>query len=282
MDETISYQFQNTASEEQRRNGEFEIRVPEGSYDLFPQGAVVVVDRQIRNVSGRTSVEVRGVDRTGLHVDVNSGTDVSGQIVAADDTAPLNTSVLRLTLRPLDNIPAVLLSRTPPQAVNGSGAFAFRGVPDALYTLTVAPLPPNAYVSDIRDGDYSVFDSGFAVGRSSLSTLKVIIGTNAQIIEGVVLDADRKPVPDATIALIPPVDRRQNPLLYNSVTSDASGKFRIAAPPGDHKLMAWEAVQPTAWMNDQFVSRYEDQGVSVNITTVGVSGIQIPIIRKGQ
>ncbi|HLQ78478.1 MAG TPA: carboxypeptidase-like regulatory domain-containing protein, partial [Terriglobia bacterium] len=282
IDETVSYQFQNIASDERRRNGEFEIRAPEGLYDLYPQATMITVDRQIRNGSGRTSVEVRGIDRTGVQVNVKSGTDVSGQIMVTGEPTSLNANALRLTLRPLDNIPASLLSRIGPQPVGSSGAFVLRGVPDGRYTLNVSPLPSNAYVSDIRDGDLSVFDSGIEVVRNPLNALKVVIGTNAQIIEGVVVGADGRPAADATIALIPPAGRRQNPLLYNSATSDASGKFRIAAPPGDHKLLAWEAVQPTAWMNEQFVAKYEDQGISVNVTTVGIAGIQIPIIAKGQ
>src|SRR5205085_6475412 len=100
-------------------------------------------------------------------------------------------------------------------------------------------------------------------------------------IRGVVVDAQQKPVEGAIIALIPPVAKRQNPILYKSSTTGAAGNFTIMAPPGEYKLMAWEAIQPTAWMNAQFVSKYESQGVPVQASGE-VTGIQILVIPKGQ
>ena len=279
IDETIPTQFTNTASEEARRNGEFEIRVPQGEYDLYST-SVSFVDRQLRTISGRTSVDVRNYDLAGAKVDMSAGTTIQGQLVVNEDSPAINRNELKVTLRALDNTPAAVTSRIGLQPVRPDGTFTLAGVPDGLYALSVGPLPPNAYVSDVRDEPFSVLGSGLAVGRNSLGTLQVTIATNAKAIQGVVVDAQGKPVELAIVALIPPADRRQNPILYRSVTSGASGNFSIMAPPGNYKLMAWEAIQPTAWMNAQFVSKYEDLGIPVSVAGGDLSGLQILVIPK--
>jgi hypothetical protein len=52
--------------------------------------------------------------------------------------------------------------------------------------------------------------------------------------------------------------------------ADATGKFNMdGIAPGDYKLFAWEAVPNGAWMNAEFLARYEGRGVAVSVTPTG-------------
>jgi hypothetical protein len=52
--------------------------------------------------------------------------------------------------------------------------------------------------------------------------------------------------------------------------ADATSKFNMdGIAPGDYKLFAWEAVPNGAWMNAEFLARYEGRGVAVSVTPTG-------------
>jgi hypothetical protein len=191
----------------------------------------------------------------------------------------VKTDALRVTLRPLDNIPLPIPARIGPQAVDASGAFVIRNVPEATYTLTLSPLPTGAYIADIREGGASVFDSGIVAGTASHEQIEIILDTNGQTLEGVVLDEKQQPVSGAAVALVPPANRRQNAALYRTARSEADGRFKLTGvAPGDFKVFAWKNVPATAWQNAQFLSRYEAQGRNVNVKVENNASLRLTVI----
>ena len=269
IEENTSPQNQNLVTTEAgRRNGDFEIRgVRPGLYDLFPV-TTVLLDGQQRYASGRIPVEVRDRDVEGIVVPVDPGLELRGRIRIAGDASSVKTDGLRVTLRPLDNIPVPIPARVGPQPVDASGTFVIRGVPEALYTLAVTPLPAGAYVADIRQNGASIFDSGIVAGKESPPEIEVIVNADGQTLEGVILDANRQPVSGASIALAPPPNRRQNAALYRAAKSEADGRFKMTGvAPGEYKIFSWKNVPATAWQNAEFLSRYESQGRTVSVKT---------------
>jgi hypothetical protein len=265
-------------TEAARRNGEFEIHgVRPGHYDLFPVVNVILNGEQ-RYGSGRIPVEVRAGDVEGLVLAINAGQDLRGTINFKGRSL-LPDTVLGIVLHPLDNIPPSLPARIGTQPVGKSGAFSFRNVPEAVYSLIVDPMPLGAFISDVRIGKSSVFDSGIVVGKTPLAPIELILDLTGRRIYGVVQDANNKPVPNAVVVLVPLVQRRRNAALYHAVKADMDGKFQIhGVAPGEYKIFAWETVLLTAWQNAEFLSKYESQGSAVSVKVKSIFGLRIRAI----
>jgi hypothetical protein len=66
---------------------------------------------------------------------------------------------------------------------------------------------------------------------------------------------------------------------YKTATTDNKGNFSMkGVPPGDYTLFAWESVPSTAWMNSEFVARYQNRGRRV-VASQGTSlNVQLDVI----
>jgi hypothetical protein len=266
IEEYVPRQIQNAVtSEAGRRNGDFEIRgVRPGLYDLFPL-VNVVLNGQPRMASGRIPVEVKNQDVDGVSITAGPGVELAGRFKVEGDSIPVKLDTLRVTLAPLDNIPAPIPARIAATSDSG-GSWVLRNVPEARYTLVVTTLPPNLYVADIRQNGASVFDSGITIRKDAPGPVEVVLNTDGQTLEGVVIGGKDLPVPGATVVLIPPPARRQNPVLYRSVRADTEGRFKITGvAAGDYKVFAWANVLSTAWLNAPFLARYESQGRNITV-----------------
>jgi hypothetical protein len=179
-------------------------------------------------------------------------------------TTPVPTPTYRIQLRSMEAYPAPFDSAAQQFTFDPSGAFVFSNVPDGRYSASVAPLPPNSYISDVRVADRSVYDDGFMAG--SVDNLEVTVSSKGAKVTGVVRDAAQKPVASARVVLVPPTARRQNMALYKAATSDAKGNFTITGiAPGEYKLFSWVTVPGTAYMNAEFIMPYEEFGKSVRL-----------------
>ena len=147
------------------------------------------------------------------------------------------------------------------------GSFMIPAVGLGHFRLQVAGrLPPELYVSDIRQGGRSVFDSGFDVTSEPLGTFQVDLKSGAGSAQGIVEDASGKPAADATVVLVPGPLHRQNRSMYRTAVSDASGHFTIQGiAPGDYKLFAWEEITGGAYLNSHFLDPYENRGKTINV-----------------
>jgi hypothetical protein len=128
-------------------------------------------------------------------------------------------------------------------------------------------LPETAYVADVRQGGTTVFDSGFTLGNQPGTLIEVLVNSNGATIEGSVQTADKKPSANATVVLVPPASHRQNALLYKTVQTDENGRFSLkGVAPGEYTLYAWANVPNTAWMNSDFLAKYQNRGRAVVVS----------------
>src|SRR5262245_35752515 len=239
-------------------NGEFEIRnVRPGSYDLF----IYYLSPTSRHEQiDRARVDIQDKDIEGVTLRIQQGTEIHGKVVIQGN-AMVPMDRIRLMLRSLDTMPdsfAAIVGNIP---VDVSGNFSAPDIASAKYGIQVAGLPQTAYVADIRQGGLSVFNSGFTVGNQTAIPLEIVVNANGATIEGSVQTTDRKPVASSTVVLVPPVTDRQNPMKYKTATTDNKGNFSMkGVAPGDYTLFAWESVLSTAWMNSEFLARYQNRG----------------------
>jgi protocatechuate 3,4-dioxygenase beta subunit len=252
--------FENHAVDMSR--GRFEIRnVPPGEYNLFPQ----VRDReQARTVPIPVDIDKR--DLANISATLEPTFDLTGSVTLDGDANGREVLKDSLQLVGLEWMPGI-----GPFAANlsDSGEFTAFQLPAGKYELRLASAfkSSDTYISDLKRGDTSVFDSGLTVGGKNSEPLEVMLKSKGGRISGTVSDITRlHPFPYATVVLIPERTRRQNLALYKQTLSAEDGTFTFTGIlPGDYKLFAWASLTPGAWQNGIFRQRFEDRGVEVTV-----------------
>jgi hypothetical protein len=205
-------------------------------------------------------------------------------------TAAVYLPNLRVLLRPTDGTFANAVGAPNAFGPRGRGSnvtpaqdpteFSYPGVPDGHYEIQVTPLPPSAYVEDLREGALSIFDSGLTIANGKApGEIQIVINSDGETITGIVLDASQKPIAGTSIALVPDPVHRQNASLYKSSISSPMGQFTMTGiAPGDYKLFAWENVPNGAWQNAEFIAGYEVLGTPIKVMAGGLNNIQLRVI----
>jgi hypothetical protein len=168
-----------------------------------------------------------------------------------------------------------------PEAPRPDGSFTIQGVPESRFRVKLEGLPADTYVADVRQGNRSVYDSGFEVGAFTPDQIQVLVVSGAGVIQGIVRNGAGKPLANATVALAPALGRRQNRALYADTTTDSDGRFTIRGiAPGEYKLFAWEQpVWRGARQNPAFIAQYEELGVLVNVAKGNIAAVDLTAIK---
>jgi beta-lactamase regulating signal transducer with metallopeptidase domain len=261
----------------------FEVRdVLPGEYYLVPRVTQAVPTGSGNFGINRIPVDVRDSDVTGLAIELVPSVAVNGTLTI-DGRAPGNVTV-RVALGAVGN-PSPTYQGIPARAVipnPDDGTFTIANIPQTRYRVEMgAGLPPYLYVSDVRLGPIGVFDTGFEVGREPLAPLQVSLQSGAGSVEGVVRDRSNRPVPNATVVVVPPDARRENRALYKTATSDASGKFTVVGvAPGGYKLFAFEGLAGGEFYNSRFLLKYEFRGTPINVAQGGTTTESLTVIES--
>lgn len=263
----------NAVSAEKRAGGEFEIRnVRPGIYELYP----VVPNSAFP--SGRTIVDVRSADVPGVRVSVNPAVTMQGKVVIADGIPqkPVNLDAVRVVLLPWIAPSVFRSSYSLP--IDDDGQFEVRGPAGALLNLQVDGLPDTAYVADIRVGTNSFPDGGFGLSASE-QVLVVIDASKGATVDATVQTSDGVPAPRGRVVLVPSEDQRQNPSHYKVGTTDNAGHLILrGVSPGTYTAFAWESIPDTAWLNKEFLSKYQDLGVPMTLLPGAQTKLQLKSI----
>jgi hypothetical protein len=265
--------------------GQFEIsNVPPGVYELLARVAdpAAQVAGGLPLAWGRARFEVRDMDVSNLPIVVSSSSEVTGTLIATNGVK-LPPS-LRVQLLPDDasiRVPAFQAVLARSAMVGPDGTFKIPAVPEGHYrVMTVAGLPPDLYLADVRHKAVSVFNAGFDVRPGENDPIQVLVGSGAGTVSGLVQDGPTKVVAGATVALVPEAARRENLALYLSAATDASGRFVMrGVPPGDYKLFAWESVRPFAYQNEAFIAKNENRGRVIHVGQGNTVNAELTIIR---
>jgi hypothetical protein len=268
-----------------RTDGQFEIQgVLPGDYDLI---ATSSSSNNVPALWGRTRINVVSSGASDITVKLLAGIDVKVRMTVDGGPPPFTAaaSILRpsiaLNLRSVEPYGRSSEGMVNPNSkFDATGVYVFPGVPELRYYVQPASLPPNAYIADVQVGETSVYDNGFDVGNIS-GTIEMKVLTNGGRIQGSVLDAAKKPVGYAVVALVPEQSRRQNTSLYKVLISDLQGSFTITGiAPGEYKLFAWEAVSRDAPLNPEFIAKFESLGQRVTIAAAESSKVDLNLIPK--
>ncbi len=67
--------------------------------------------------------------------------------------------------------------------------------------------------------------------------------------------------------------------LYRTAITDERGRFTLLPTlPGEYKLFAWEDFEGFAYMDPDFLRKYEELGTPVNVAPSGASDVEVKLI----
>jgi hypothetical protein len=270
-------------------NGNFDIpSVAPGRYILTATAG---------NLTGRSIVEVRDRDVSGVGVAFLPAINVPGRVVVERTGAAVpNPAIpgLRVVLRTDPLVPG---APTYGASQQPDGSFTIASAPPGDYRVLVTSIlvsvtPPdtapaaipatlqNVYVKSVRMGDVDVLNDRLHLDREPQDPLIVVLGTNPGSLSGRVLNDNQQPFPGATVVLV-----HSNGLRYRVnekvASSDASGRFSLQnVPPGDYKLFAWQAVERGAWQDPNFMRDFESRGVALQIEEGRETSTDVRVIEK--
>jgi len=259
-----------------RSNGQFQITATRsGIFDLMP---VVPIRRSPTDpplspangnpiyYTGRTTIEILNNDITDVTVTVTKGADLEVRVTSTS-VPPATLKNFRPTLRPFDFVSTPLtthlnLSRPLPD----DGILKFGSVPFGKYVFN-PQIPVGAYISEIKQGEQSVLDSGIVtVDSSSPAKVEIVLSNNGGRIEGIVEAAETKPAGSVRVILVPQGPRQGNPIFYKRAALINKNQFTISdVAPGSYKLYATENWPPNAEENAEFISKYEESGRAITV-----------------
>jgi hypothetical protein len=134
------------------------------------------------------------------------------------------------------------------------------------YKLSVTELPPGFYVKEARFGRDDVLNAPLhLIGSDRNPLLDIVISGNGGTLEGVAVDGRGRPVPLAQVVLVPEQSRERADF-FKSAFADTDGRFTLAGiPPGDYKLVAWEALERYGFFAPERLRQAADQGQLIHI-----------------
>ena len=250
-----------------------------GSYFLFPiwTQATSAMDY----ITARIPVQVVDHDIEGLHATLKLNGEIKGRLVVEGNAGTPALNNVRVGLRRKERLPTLVGGVALGSGqVSNTGDFTISNVPDSRFGLTVTGIPPDAYISDVRQNGRSVFDEG-VLANGTDAPVEITINLQGGTVSGIVRDAASAPLARSAVTLIPAVAHRGNSQLYKRATTDANGQFTFrGVVPGEYKVFAWSAAPPgQAEENAQFISNYEGRGVAASIPAGGgTASVQLSVI----
>ena len=257
-----------------RQDGTFDISgVVPGSYNL-----TVVARQDGQQFSSRMKLDVadNGVDN--LTIALRPGTAIPGKIFL-DGTPPseFRMNQLRVNLMPFEDMGGGGIGPMNAQ-VGEDGTFTIPNVPSLEYRVRVAGLPQGAYVMAGRIGSDDAVNQPFSVSGDQV-VLQLQIGFLAGQVRGTVVDSRGSAYQGAMVTLVPDDPRRLRTELYFSTPTDQYGRFNFATvPPGGYKVFAWEEIPNGAYMDPEYIRRFEERGRPVKVDPAAAVDSQVPVI----
>ena len=161
---------------------------------------------------------------------------------------------------------------TRPKLMPVGRRFTLNGVAAVPFAINVGGFPDNCYLKSVRYGGREVPESG--IDMSGGGPLEITLSATAASVDGVVMDKDNKPVAGAIVALIP-----KDGTQISGHSADENGIISFKGlKPGEYKLIAWEDVEPGAYMDPDFVKPLDSKAKTVTLDASGHEAVQLKAI----
>jgi hypothetical protein len=218
-----------------------------------------------------TPVDIRGEDLHDVSVMLHPAQNIDGRVVSADPSRHLSFSGLTVEVGP------------HAADVDSNGNFVVASVLSGFYPVTLQGVPPEAYVADIRYAGTSLHETASSLNGPELqagivsAALQIVIADNGSDVDGVVEGGDA--AAGAIVVLVPASSRRFVKTYYKVTMVSGSGTFSFkGVAPGVYQLFAWESIPDTAWLNPEFMSRWEGRGQPIVIEAGGIVSVRTRLL----
>lgn len=239
-------------------NGEFEFRgIPPGSYRLETDGVSIPV-----------TVATNDVD--GIRV-LPGAASIQGRVRVEGDESRRITGRVRLEAE----------TRVEYRQIREDGSFSARALSAGRYRVTPRfENAENLYLKSIRWGETELSESGVTVFGAETVAIEVVLAEGGQV-AGVVTNAEGEPVAGATVVLVPEPSLRGRGDRFRTAAADLLGRYSVeGVPPGEYTAFAWEDPDQGAWLDPEFLSRFEKRGERVRLTGIERRQVRLRLIEE--
>jgi hypothetical protein len=260
-------------------------RLAPGAYDIVAQiSTPAAIQPRVVTHAGKIPVLIGRSDEDLGTVSVRATVPVTGRIVPAEPlTSTIDLRRLTLTLTNQEGTPAMnafVRGSVNPPGFSDDGTFTLPNVAAGRYQIQLTGLPADTYMVGARSAGKEVLDTGYTVSGDQ-GPLEVVIGGPASVgvVEGTVVNSRGEPMPGSAVVLVPAAERRTNPSAYRNVFADQHGNFSLRSVlAGEYKIMAWEDVEPGAYMDPEFLKDFETRGETVRVQRGSQNAVTVRVI----
>jgi protocatechuate 3,4-dioxygenase beta subunit len=237
------------------KDGAFELKgVVPGTYLLSAR--FVMPDQAVFVASALLQVGGRHID--GIVLQPVAAHELAGSIEVADNPeAKLNS--LQIALESVE-----YMSLGADSAPAGpDGKFRLKDILPSRYFVQVRNLPEGSYVKSLRYGAQEVPEEGIDLTGGVSGSLQVMVSLAGARVEGAVQTEEGKPVSGATVVLAP--DSRRYSLFKETQTGENGSYSLRGVAPGEYKILAWENIETGAYLDPEFLKRYEGKAEKLSL-----------------
>jgi uncharacterized surface anchored protein len=253
--------------------GTFELAgVAPGSYTLV----ATLASREQRS-STRVPLQVRNDNVNDLVVTLINPINLSGTVrVEGVDKPDLSATPVQISFESLSSA----MSRTPSPAAKPDGTFLAEGVSPDKYRISASSLPDGMYLKSVRAAGQEAPNFMVDLSTGVAIPLEIVLSPNAGQVLGVVQDASRTPIPGVTVVLMNELSRRiESASSYKQLTTDQNGQFSVKGlAPGEYVAFSWESIESGAYMDPDFMRKYEALGTKISIKEGATANITLRLI----
>jgi len=195
----------------------------------------------------------------------------------------------RITFRGMDPFPVNIIldprpgesrssSRTSQGWIGENNAFSISEIPEGRYVVRTSIIKDRYLAAAIYNGA-DVLGKEITINGAEDGKLDIVIDAPVGNITGVVRDAKGEPFADATVVLVPPADRRAAVDLRSTILTDKGGRFSFdQVAPGTYSLFAWEYIPQFAYLNAEWMKKYETLVTPVTVNKGRTESVNLRLI----
>jgi hypothetical protein len=242
-------------------------------------------------VTGSKDVVVSSTDVTGVNISLHSGTTQVRGVIRAEGDSKLDYSKLFVVLMPAADTDPELADMAEGFG-NGSGSAEVGK--DGTFKLDVEPSPKpyqivlsarnsgleDWFTSKILFAGKDVVESGVKITDAEQRTVEVFVSDKGAMIEGTVLDGEKKPFPNAEVIALPSDPKLRKRIdLMQKTTADQLGHFKLrGVRPGEYIVFALEDAQQQPFMEDAFLKQDSSQTQTVKAEAGAKQKLELQVI----
>ena len=239
--------------------GEFKLsHVPPGQYQLL---GLIRVGNETQ--VGAQPVQVGGVDIEGIQLTPRP--PVSFPVTSTVEPMDDNFSVAGTR---------VTFSQTGPSLPLGGGTAVLdasgQGLAQIMMSgrMEVSVTMPGStgYLKSATQGGRDALADGVEITGEGPTPLKLVFGSRGAEVRGVVTNPDGNPAIGAVIVLLPEESKSSRHYLYQRITSDQRGRYRLyGVTPGTYRAVAVAGMERGREFEPEFAEAFKEKFVTVAI-----------------